>query len=87
MRSNGFGCAFCGVGEFVPNKYADSIALVRAYHRAAAQFSCPRVRHRDPFGVSIALLENMLKLEADRSSIAEWVADLRAAIDPQATAV
>ena len=64
-----------------------SIALVRAYHRAAAQFSCPRVRHRDPFGVSIALLENMLKLEADRSSIAEWVADLRAAIDPQATAV
>ena len=76
------------MGEFVPNKYADSIALVRAYHRAAAQFSCPRVRHRDPFGVSIALLGNMFKkLEADCSSIAEWVADLRAAIDPQATAV
>ena len=77
--------ALCGIWFLTKN--TSIAASFGAFYRAVTQFSCPRVRHRDPFGVSIALLENMSKLEADRSSIAEWVADLRAAIDPQATAV
>ena len=78
--------ALCGI--WFLTKYTDIAASFGAFYRAVTQFPCTRVWHRDPFGVSISLLDiNMLKLEANRSSVGEWVADLRAAIKPQSTAV
>ena len=78
--------ALCGIWFLTKN--TSIAASFGAFYRAVTQFPCTRVWHRDPFGVSIALLDiYMLKLEANRSSVGEWVADLRAAIEPQSTAV
>ena len=73
--------ALCGIWFLTKN--TSIAASFGAFYRADTQFSCTRVWHRDPFGAGIALLQ----LEADRSSVGEWVADLRAAIEPQSTAV
>ena len=71
VRSNGFGRAIWDVQLFVPNKVHTSItALIKAFHRAIAQFTWPRVWPRDPFGEGSCTSGYMLKWVANPSS--DW---------------
>ena len=68
VRSNGFGVPFEMCDFLFQIKYTGIIALIRAFDRAIAQFTWPRVWPREPFGEGSCTSGYMLKWVANPSS-------------------